>query len=161
MTVALLFAVIVAVVSVGAFISGRRFGALSFGLAAGSVLSSLWSGWLAGVMQTYGLSLPWLPVGVLSIVLLLILPMLVLLVSGPKYSKKFKRLVFSLAIGVLTAAFLVQPLVEYMVLEGDAVEVYQWLSSYWQYVVTVGLVVGLMDLFAIHSRKASLPDKKH
>jgi len=154
----ILFGSVVATVSLLSFLCARRFGALALSLAAGSVLAGLWSEWLAKVLSSFGISLPWLPTGVLVTIILLLAPMLVLLLSGPKYHGRSGRIISALAIGLLTAAFLVQPLGKFLVLEGDALAAYQWLAGMWQYVVTVGLVLGVADLSLSHSKKSA---KKH
>ena len=158
MEVILLFGGVVAVVFAGAFVTSRRFGVLALGLAAGSVSAGLWADWLARFLSGFGLSLPWLPIGVLATVILLLAPVLALLFSGPKYHGRYDRIASALAIGLLTAAFLVQPLGKFLILKGDALAVYQWLSGVWQYVVTAGLTLGVIDLFLSHSKNSS---KKH
>lgn len=161
MSIAVLFAGIVVVVFVGAFLSSRRFGTLALSLAAGSILSGMWSSWLADLLSGYDIGFAWMPPGVLATGLLLLLPLMILLMSGPKYSGKSGRIFSSLAIGVLTAAFLVVPLGQYMSLEGDMLAVYRWLSGHWQYVVTAGLVFGVLDLVMLHGKKPVVSGKKH
>lgn len=161
MSIAVLFLGIVVVVFIGTFLSSRRFGALALSLAAGSVLSDVWSPWLADLLSKYGVGFAWMPSGVLATGLLLLLPLIILLMSGPKYSGKSGRIFSSLAVGVLTAAFLVVPLGQYMTLEGETLAVYQWLSSHWQYVVTAGLVFGVLDLVMLHGKKSAVSSKKH
>ena len=160
MEVMIVFAAIVVLVFVGAFLSGRRFGALALGLAAGSILSGFWASGLAFPLEGVGLNMSWLPAEVLATIILLIAPAAILLFSGPKYTKKFSRVVSALAIGVLTAAFLVKPLGGLMTLDGTALEVYKVFAEYWQYVVGVGLIFGVLDLFMLHGTKLS-KDKKH
>lgn len=160
MSVALLFASIVIVVFGLAFLSGRRYGALALSLAAGSVLSNIWSDELSILLQNYNIGLPFLPSGALAVGSLLLLPLAVMFLNGPKYTGKLGRVFSALAIGVLTAAFLVQPLGKHMALEADALNVYQVLASFWQYIVTVGLLLGLFDLLSVHGSK-TLGPKKH
>lgn len=151
----ILFSSVVAAVSIISFFCARRFGALALSLAAGSVLSSLWADWLARQLSSLGLGLSWLPIGALATIILLLAPMLVLLFSGPKSRGRYDRIVSALAIGLLTAAFLVQPLGKFLALKGDALAAYQWLAGAWQYVVTVGLVLGVIDLFLSHGKKSA------
>lgn len=162
MSVVVIFAIIIAVVSLGAFVSGRRFGVLALSLAAGSILSEMWVGWLASLFSRYGLELSWMPIGVLAAVTLLIAPLLLLLFNGPKYSSKYERVFSALATGFMTAAFLVEPFGQFIALEGEALEAYLWLSDHWRYVITAGLVLGLVDLFLMQGRKSpSVKSKKH
>lgn len=156
-----LFVAVVIVVFIGALLSARRFGVLALALTAGSVLAGMWSSWLAGQLVDLGVSLSWLPAGVLATVVLLVAPLMLLLISGPKYHGKFERIMSAVGVGILTAAFLIQPLGRFVMFEGAVLSAYVWLGGVWQYVVTVGVVVGVVDLFLMHSQKAVKPGKKH
>lgn len=161
MDVVLIFGAILVVVFVATFISARRFGPLALALAAGALLSGLWADWLAEQLDGFGIGLPWLPVGVLAAIILILLPLVVLLLSGPRYYNRLERFLSALSIGVMTAAFLVEPLGEFMTLEGDALTVYEYLVDSWHYVVTIGLILGVIDLFLIHTSKHGGSGKKH
>ena len=161
MDVAIIFLGAVAVVFAGSFLSGRRFGVLAVGLAIGSVLSGLWAGELAKFVSGLGVSLPLLPMGVWATAVLLLAPLVTLMTSGPRYHRKARRAVSALGVGVLTAAFLVVPLGQFMVLQGDALTVYGVLKSSWAYVVTAGLVLAVIDLLTIHSGGHAAKQKKH
>lgn len=156
----IIFLAVIFVAFVGAYLSSRRFGVLALSLATGSVLSGLWAVPFADWLTHMGISLTWLPNGVIASIVLLLLPLFILLTSGPKYFGKYERIAGALMIGVLAAAFLVQPLGRFLVLEGDALAVYRWLAGVWQYIVTIGLVAGVFDLFLFHNSKASKADKK-
>jgi hypothetical protein len=158
MEIAILFGGIIAASTVVALISARRLGVLVMGLAVGSLLSNLWSDWLAGVLSGTGLEVAWLPVGVVSSVILQIVPLVLLLISGPRYSGRFERIFSALVIGVMVGAFLVKPLGQYLVLSGDSLIVYKHLLDWWQYIVTAGLIIGVVDIFVMHTQKKS--DKK-
>lgn len=160
MEVVIVFTVIVAAVFAGAFVSGRRFGALALSLAAGSILSGFWADGLAIVLSGVGWSSDRLPAEVIATIVLLLAPAIILLFNGPKYTKKAHRTVSALAIGVLTAAFLVRPLGGLMSLEGAALDVYKALAEYWQFVVGAGLVMGVIDLFTLHTAIGGKIDKK-
>ena len=160
MSVALLFGAIVVVVFLVAFISARRFGPLALGLAAGSLLAELWTDWLTTLLEGIGVDISWLPMGVVATVLLLLAPLVILLLGGPRYFARVERVLSACAIALLTAALLVRPLGEYLVLDGQALSVYTWLVSVWQYVVTVGLVLGIVDVFLLHNKKTP-HEKKH
>lgn len=158
METAILFGGIIAVSTVVALISARRLGVLVMGLAVGSLLSSLWSDWLAGVLTGVGLRISWLPAGVVASVFLLVAPLTLLLVSGPKYTGKFERIFSALTVGVMVAVFLVEPLGQYLVLSGGALDLYKHLLDWWKYIMTTGLVIGVVDIFVMHTQKKS--DKK-
>ena len=160
MSVLIVFMIIIGVIFAAAFLSARRFGVLALGLAAGSVLASLWGDSLAIWMIKLDVDVSGVSMGAVSTAILQILPIVILVLSGPRYYSKFERILSALAIGVLTAAFLVQPLGKFMVLQSEAASAYNWLAGIWQYVVTVGLAMGIIDLFLLHSSKKS-HSKKH
>ena len=160
MSVALLFGAIVVAVFLIAFISARRFGPLALGLAAGSLLAELWAGWLTALLESVGVEVSWLPMGVVATLVLLLAPLIILLLGGPRYFARVERVLSACAIALLTAALLVKPLGKYLVLDGQALSVYTWLVSVWQYVVTTGLVLGIVDMFLLHNKKSS-HEKKH
>lgn len=153
MDLVLLFGAVIIITALITFALGRRFGVLALALAAGSVLADIWASDVTGLLNTAGISLPGLPAGVLAEVLLLISPLVLLLLGGPRYDKRLIRVFSSLGVGLLVVAFLVQPLGEYMVLQGEALGVYQWLNEAQRYIVTVGLSLGIVDLLLTHSRK--------
>ena len=159
MEVIVIFAAIVILVFLITFISGRRFGPLALSLAAGSMLAEIWAEWLTIIVSGLGFEVPGLPYGVISTIIILIGPLCVLLLSGPKYFTKIERLGSALLISVLAAAFLVRPMGQYMTLNGEALAIYTVLVEWWRYVVTAGLILGLIDLFLLHSVKASKSKK--
>lgn len=161
MSVLLLFGIIVAVVFVVAFVSNRRFGPLALALAAGSMLADFWASSLAIIVGGFGINTPELPSGVLAAVVLLVMPLLLLLFGGPRYSGKYQRIASAMMIALLTAALLVRPLGKHMALDGEALKMYKILNDCWQYVVTAGLLIGLVDLFLLHSVKLPSSKKKH
>lgn len=161
MSVAIIFGAILAVVFVIAFVSSRRFGPLALALAAGSLLAELWADWLTIIIGGFGIDVPGLPQGVIATLILLLAPLILLFLGGPRYRGKWERFFSALMIALLTAALLVQPLGKYMQLDGEALAVYQVLSEWWKYVVSVGLVLGLIDVFLLHSAKAPEHSKKH
>ena len=155
MNVIVLFGAIVLAVFVIAFVSSRRFGPMALALAAGAMLAEIWSEWLAIIIGGFGVEVPGLPHGVIATLIILLAPLFLLLFGGPRYQGKHERAISAVLIALLTAALLVRPLGRYLVLDGDALKAYQMLSDWWQYVVTAGLILGLIDLFLLHSARTS------
>lgn len=151
MEISLLFGLIVVAVSLCAFLSARRFGVLALGLAAGFVLAELWTDWLAGLIAH--LDVLWLPHGVVATIILLLAPLGLLLIGGPRYKGRIDRLLAALMVGLLASVFLVKPMGRFMTLDGEALRIYSWLLSYWPYVVTAGLVLGVVDIFLMNASK--------
>ena len=153
MQVAIVFGAIVIGMFLLGFFSQRRFGVLALSLAAGSVLSSIWSSQLADVFQQAGLTDAVVPVGVVSSIALLVAPALLLVLGGPKHHEKGKRAVAALAFALLGAAFLVEPMGSYITVSGDALTAYTWLLGSYKYVITAGLVLGVLDMFVGQNKK--------
>lgn len=161
MSILILFGIIVAVAFALAFVSNRRFGPLALALAAGSMLADFWASGLAIIIGGLGVNMPELPSGLLATVVLLMSPLLLLLFGGPRYSGKYQRVASAAMIALLTAALLVRPLGQYITLDGETLKFYKILHDWWQYVATVGLLIGLIDLFLLHSVKLPSSKKKH
>ncbi len=158
MEIVILFGGITLISAVIALVSARRLGVLIMGLAVGSILSSLWSDWLSSILVGAGIEFSWLPAGVVSSVALQVAPLAFLLISGPRYAGKIERIFSALMVGAMSAVFLVEPLGQYLVLSGDALTVYKSLLEWWKYIMTAGLIIGVADVFIMHTQKKS--DKK-
>ena len=153
MQVAILFGAILIVMFILAFFSRRRFGVLALSLAAGSVLSSIWSKQLSDTLEQTGMGAAVLPIGVIASVLLLIAPALVVVLGGPKHQERHKQVLAAFSFALLAAAFLVEPMGSYISLSGDALAAYKWLLASHNYVITVGLVLGIFDVFVGQNKK--------
>lgn len=151
MSVIILFGAILVTVFVVAFVSSRRFGPLALSLATGFLLSEWWGNWLTGVLDGLKIETGLLPNGVISGLVLTLVPLIMLLLSGPRYQKKHERIVSAIGIAFLTAALLVVPLGKYISLDGQALELYKIFANNWRYVATFGLVCGLIDIFSLHT----------
>ena len=148
MNVALVFIIAVGVLFALAFITKRRFGVLGLALAAGAMLSSLWAQTLTPIIEQAGVSVSAPPLITLVSVSLVLLPALLLLFSGPSYSKTVPRIVGATAFALLASALLVEPLGSALVLQGDSRQVYELLVQYRVYIVTAGLVLALFDILS-------------
>lgn len=161
MNVALLFGGILIGIFGLVFVSGRRFGPLVLALAAGAMLAGFWAEWLAIVIGGLGVSMPGLPSGVLATVIMTIAPLCLLLLGGPKYQGKYEKIFAAAIVSLVTAALLVKPLGQFMMLDANGLAVYNLLNEWWQLVVTVGLIAGMADVFMLHTVKVSAAKKKH
>lgn len=163
MNVAVLLVAVLAVVFVAVLVTGRRIGPLALAAAAGYVFVELWMEAVRVILGGVGINLPWLPDGVVAALILLLAPMGLLMIGGPVYHKKHEKLVAAAVVTVLVAALLVSVLAKYLAVDGTAQTVVQQLTAWRQYIITVGLGMGLADLFLLHTVKTkSKPGpKKH
>lgn len=163
MNVAVLLLAVLVVIFVVVLVTGRRIGPLVLAAAAGYIFVELWMEAVRVILGGVGINLPWLPDGVVAALILLLVPMGMLMVGGPKYHKKHEKLVAAAVITLLVAALLVGVLAKYLAVDGAAQTVVRQLTSWRQYIITAGLGVGLADLFLLHAVKTkSKPGpKKH
>lgn len=144
-----------------AYFTKRRFGVLGLALAAGSMLSNLWAAKLTPIVRDAGLVIQNPPLITVVSVMLVLLPAIVLLFSGPSYHKIHQRIIGALLFAVLAAALLVEPLSSAMVLIGDGKQVYEFVNDNRVYIITVGLVIALIDLLSVHSTRRGKHGDKH
>lgn len=163
MNVAVLLLAVLVVIFVVVLVTGRRIGPLALAAAAGYIFVELWMEAVRVILGGVGINLPWLPDGVVAALILLLVPMGMLMVGGPKYHKKHEKLVAAAVVTVLVAALLVGVLAKYLAVDGATQTVVRQLTSWRQYIITAGLAVGLADLFLLHTVKTkSKPGpKKH
>ena len=149
-SIIVLLAIIIALF-VLVFVSKRRFGVLALGLAAGSVLSSLWAERLIPIVQTFDVTIGTLSLAGMVSTLLVVAPAILLLFSGPSYHSVQGRAIGALIITILAAAFLIVPLGSILVLEGVSRDVFTFIAEYQVYIVTVGIGLALFDVAAVHT----------
>lgn len=153
MGVSFVFAVIFIVLFAVAFVSKRRFGVLGLALIAGATLSQLWAAKLTPIVAGAGVSISHPPLGVVVAAALVLLPSMLLLVSGPSYKHKYMRIIGAMLFAILATALLIVPLGSALWLADQNREVYDWLIANQVYIVTGGVVIALLDLLGAHTSK--------
>lgn len=154
MSVAIVLLVVLAILFALAYLTKRRFGVLGLALAAGSVLSGLWTKEAASFIYDAGVNLVSPPLDAVVAAVLVLLPAILLLFSGPTYKEMSKRLIGAAAFALLALAFLLPVLGDALVLVGDSRKVYDFIAEYRVWIVTAGLTFALFDLLATKSPKA-------
>lgn len=155
MNVAVVFIVVIVLLFALAYFTKRRFGVLGLALAAGSMLSELWAGQLTPVVRDAGLVVQSPPLITLVSVVLVLLPAVFLLFSGPSYHDTFKRVVGALLFAALAFALLIEPLGSALVLQDEGRLIYEFFDDNRVYIVTVGLIIAVLDLLGAHTAKPS------
>lgn len=162
MNVAVIFVIIVVALFVIAFATKRRFGVLGLALAAGAMLSSLWTKELTPLVEQSGvvsITLP--PLASLVAAALVLLPAVLLFFSGPVYKDKGSRVIGSLAFSVLALALLLEPLGSALVLQDIGKQIYDFFVENKVYIVTAGLVFALFDILATKTPRHHKESLKH
>lgn len=162
MNVVVIFVIIVVALFVIAFATKRRFGVLGLALAAGAMLSSLWTKELTPLVEQSGvvsITLP--PLASLVAAALVLLPAVLLFFSGPVYKDKGSRVIGSLAFAVLALALLLEPLGSALVLQDIGKQIYDFFVENKVYIVTAGLVFALFDILATKTPRHHKESLKH
>ena len=139
------------------FMSKRRFGTLGLALAAGSVLSTIWSTDASLIVSALGV----VPNGSLTtgvtLVGVTLLPSVVLMFKGKKYKTIISRLVGSVAYATLAIGLMLNPLMSmFPVTDGNLL---QPLIVNKSLIIGLGLTLAVVDLLlvrpVVHSDKKS------
>jgi hypothetical protein len=147
------FALLLATLFCFSFFTKRRFGVLGLGLTAGSLLSANWSATLTPFIEQQGVILVSPPLSAIVQTVLILLPPLILFLSGPTYNRTWPRLGGSIAFTLLAFTFLLQPIGSAVLLEGAGMEVYKIFSTYQSLIIVAGIVTALIDILLTRKPK--------
>lgn len=151
--VTLLFAV--------AFFTRRRFGILGLGLATGSVIAQNGSGIIAGLMEHYRLETFGMAYPVVATILLIMLPVIILLAGGPRYSNKKTAAIAAGGFALLGLIFVFGPLSSLLSFQDQFTREAAVLITKWQWLIVIaGLAIALFDVLQIHTSAAKVEGKK-
>lgn len=155
MNIAFIFAATFAVLFALVFFTKRRFGLLGLALAAGSIVSELWSKDVTPLVQNAGVELVAPPLVTVVAAVLLLAPALILIVKAPSQKHLLQRLLSSTVFAGLAVAFMLPVLGDALVLEGEGKAIYDTLVNYRPWILTVGLVYALVDIFLARAGRGS------
>lgn len=159
MNVAMVLVIVLAVLFAIAFFTKRRFGVLGLALAAGSILSTLWTQHLTPAVYEAGVNLVSPPLATVVGAVLVLLPAVILLFRGPTYKDMAKRVVGAATFALLASAFLLPILGDALVLEGDGKKIYEIIADYRVWIVTVGLILAVLDIMTTKAKKEDHKEK--
>jgi hypothetical protein len=140
------FVVLLAALFAFSFFTKRRFGVLGLALAAGALLSAHWSGTLTPFIENQGVVLVAPPLSTVVQTTLVLLPPLLLFMSGPSYEGLRLRLLGSIAFTVLAFTFLLEPIGVAVALEGAGLEVYHFFDTYQSLLIVLGIMLAITDI---------------
>lgn len=129
------------------YLTKRRFGLIGLSLAAGWLLSDMWSVELADLIRSAGFSFQAPPLESVAAFVLILLPPLLSLHASPKDHGGLRRLISALVFSVMATSLLLVPLASAFEVNDQAKPLYEFLSSKRALVVTFGLVLAMVDTF--------------
>lgn len=158
MDMAFFLIIVIAILFAVAYFTKRRFGILGLALCAGALLSEMWTTTITPLIRDAGVQLLTPPLAMVVAVGLILLPAIVLLFNGPKYSKLTHRIVGAVAFALLATSFLLVPLGTGLVLDDTTQEYYDFLVDNRNIIITAAIVYALFDIITYKPPK--LKDKK-
>lgn len=153
MNVVIVILILVAILFVAPFFTKRRFGVLGLALTAGATLSALWAADLVPFVEGAGVELVAPPLESVVAAAVILIPPILLLFSGPTYHKTWQKVVGSAAFALLAVAFLLDPLGNALVLQGDSQKVYTFLVENKTWIITGAIIYALYDLLTLKTPK--------
>lgn len=155
----LIYAAVIVILFVVAFFSKRRFGVLGLALAAGSILSDIWTSKVLDIVRSNGVVVESYASTVLA-VLIILLPALILLFKGYSYRNLIGRLVGSTMFAMLGLAFLIEPLSHYWIIQGVLGDILNVVFDKRFLIIGVGLIFTVAD-FLIARPSHGEHDRSH
>jgi hypothetical protein len=156
--------IVVAVLTLALFllsmVHGRRFGLLGLALAAGSILSGIWSYDVGLIMSGVGVAYTPLSKAVIETCIAL-LPAGILLFHGDKYKTLLGRLTGSALFSFLAIAFLVPSMGYVLMPQGIGADIYGWLVDNRSAVIGLGMMLAVGDLFLTKPTYSRGKSRKH
>jgi hypothetical protein len=152
--------VIILALFAGAFLSRRRFGLLGLGLAAGAIISPIWTDNAGFVISATGVIPEGPLINALATTILILVPAVLFMFHGQTNHTLFGRIIGSLLFTLLATAFLTQPIGAALILSGPAQTVYQWFISYRDLIVSFGVAAAIADLLLTKASRKS-EKKRH
>ena len=159
MTLVIIVAIALALFGL-AFVTKRRFGVLGLGLAAGAILAQSWSREAAHWLSDNHIPVQPLSHFTASTLLLILLPALLLLIGGPKYTERKYAIIGSACFALLGTMLLIGPLTTDLPTADSSIHVALVFIARWQNVlIAVGIALAIIDMLLAHGPK--LPRRKH
>jgi hypothetical protein len=147
------FVVLLTALFAFSFFTKRRFGVLGLGLAAGALLSAHWASTLTPFIENQGIVLVAPPLSTVVQTALILLPPLLLFMSGPSYEGLRWRLLGSIVFTILAFTFLLEPIGVAVSLEGAGLEVYSFFAKYQSLLIVAGVIAAITDVLLTRKPK--------
>jgi len=134
-----------------AYLSRRRFGTLGLALAAGALLASHLTVWLAGQITYLDIPTGSLSERTAANIVLTLSPALILLMSGPSYTKKHQAVIGALAFALMATLLLIVPLATYLPSDQVTRAVLPFVASYSDLILAATIALAVVDAWLTHN----------
>ncbi len=143
-----------------AFLTKRRFGILGLGLAAGALLATQLTRSVSLLLDQNDIPVAPLTSLAVASMLLTLLPALVLLISGPKYSQRSHAIFGSLAFALMGTLLLLGPLTTSLPIELSLRGFFNEIAKYQSSILAVAISLAVVDVWLTHTLHPSHKKKK-
>lgn len=160
MTALIVTLVLFAALFLFAFVTKRRFGVLGLALSAGALLSLHWTASLTPFLEAQGITLTRPALGEIVQIALILVPPIILLFSGPTYSKMAPRVFGALAFASLALIYTSDILANMLVLDQSSGSVYAFLHENKSTLIVAGILASVVDVLFTRKPRANRDGKK-
>ncbi len=150
--VAVLVAIVVVLFAV-TYITKRRFGVLGLALCAGYLISEMWTADVTPFVRGAGFDLLSPPLSSVVAAFLVLVPAVLLLFSGPTYSRHWQRLLGAGFFALLATSFILGPLGTALNLDESGQAIYTFLSDNKTFIITAGIAYAIYDVLTLRTPK--------
>lgn len=151
MTLVIIFVIALALFAL-AFLSKRRFGTLGLGLAAGALLATQLTRDVSILIENNRLPVEPLTSTAAASVGLILLPPLVLLLSGPTYKSKKSAIIGAVAFALMGTMLLLGPLTTALpALEPVVWATLEFIADYQSLLIAAAVVGAVLDSWLTHN----------
>lgn len=158
MNLVIILLVVVGLLFATTYIMKRHYGVLGLALCAGYLLAAMWTNDIVSFIQGAGIYILIPPLASLVTAVVVILPAVPLLFSGPVYHTQWQRLLGALAFALLATSFLLSSLGNWLDLDTTGKSVYDVLVHNRNMIITAAIAYALYDVFMLKNPKVK--DKK-
>lgn len=143
-----------------AFLSKRRFGTLGLALAAGALLSEQLTRNVSSLLEQNSVPVEPLGYAAAASVALIMLPSLVLLLSGPTYKTKKAAALGATSFALMATMLILGPLTTALpALEPVVWDALQFISEYQSLLIAGGVIGAVIDTWLTHNTKTNKKGK--
>lgn len=145
--------VVVAALFLTAYFTKRRYGVLGLALCAGYILSTMWTDDVTPFVREAGINLLAPPLTNVVGVCLVLLPVVLLLFSGPTYAKRLPRIIGAAAFALLATSFMIGVFGTGLNLDASGQQIYRVLVENRNYIITAAIAYAIFDILILKTPK--------
>jgi hypothetical protein len=153
MNIVVILIIIVGLLFAATYFTKRRYGVLGLALCAGYLLSTIWTADATSFVEGSGIELLTPPLSSVVSAGLVLLPAVLLLFSGPTYSKQWQRIVGAAAFALLATSFLLGSITHGLTFDATGQKIYDTLVDNRNLIVTLGVAYALYDILTLKTPK--------